>query len=229
MSIFKSEPKDERVQMEQNKIASKSYKLLLILTIISFSIKLFTFKLEFFNYTCEIFIFTIPTIFIIIKKLLNRVPLILNKSSCDERIIGLTYKIYAQAFYICFIYCLIDGSRILIFDDSKNLILNMIDMILLLTTCLYFTIKVVSSGTFISTSKKSYKKGMKRFKIATIIGSIFMGFVFNWNHLISNGKLVFKSIPLIILGAALWGFPFYFAMRAFIKKSENIADKNVNQ
>lgn len=229
MSIFKREPKDERIEMEQNKIASKSYKLFLALTFMTFIIKLFTFKLQFFNYTCEIFIFTVPTVFIIIKKLLNGVPLILNKNYCDERINGLKYKIYAQAFYICFIYCLIDGSRILIFDDSNNLILCGIDMMLFFIPCLYFTIKVISSGTLISTSKKSYKKGMKRFKITTIIGSLFMGFVFNWKHLIVNGKFVFKSIPLIILGAAMWGFPYYFSMKAFTKVSENLADKHVDK
>lgn len=218
------EAKDERIMKVNNRIAAPLYALILVMTFLVAIIKLLFITQDIVDFILEIVAVFGSIGYVCIRLAAIQVPLF---TKSDEIISEIQNRYRAHGFYICFA-TFVFGEFILMFVFDKVLITALYILVWSVPSIIY-TVLVIKKGVFILGSKRTEKSSMSSFKKRVVIGSGFFGIVCGWSFLFKDGS--FQPMGLLaVAGMAVgWGIPFYFIMKAMIKKSESIADKKVKE
>ena len=210
---------DERVAKEENRLYAQTYYLVLALTTAVLTAMLFI------DRTFAVYIPIIvgsggSLLFLLVRYAANGI--LFNRAS-DERIEDLKIRIKAACHLYCFVVYLVSGV-VMPFILPDNPIAGMMFLIWIIPA-LVVLVRSVKKGIARGSLGENDKKSNLRFKVATVIGSLFFGAFTVWFSYDIDG--IFQNVIAALGMAAVWGVLWYFFMSRINKWSDKNADKHL--
>lgn len=218
----RTQPLDERIEKESNRMAAKMYFLLSVLTIVAIIVKI-CYKVPIYVYAVELVSLVASGTYAIVSEFKYGILFLKDK---DEELLSIHYKILSKAIMISF-WIIIVGEFLFIFavpgyTEWVDLYFAVWGIPAVIMS--FFSIK---NGWLIWGTKKKEKDGKKELKKRTAIGALFFGLVMGLPMLFQDGVFHIEGLLWVFGMAAGWGIPFYLIFAGFMKLAETRANKNV--
>lgn len=216
--------KDERIKTELDKITAKLYPLMMALLVIVVALKISVFDYQVSDCIMELIAVVGSIGYIVIRSLLYPVPI---KRSSDEHIRSVQDMIISHSYYgVTFLLVFGEFILMLLLPEEKFMMITWYIPIWFIPAAIY-TVQIIRKGLFISNSKQKKQIGLKKFKSRAIAGSIFFGVFTGWSMTFTETGFQPFGLLMMLVSAVLWGVPFYFIMKLLMNKSEEVADRQL--
>lgn len=219
---------DERIEKESNKLISKQFYVMLILTIFVMLVKII-YKLPFYMYLLEIVALLVMVLYVVINESSQGIIFVKDR---DESIQTIHEGVLAKAYNLAF-NIIVEGELLFLFFvlifAREYFFWILSYFIIWLPSALRITIATMKKGWLIWGSKTKETEGKKKLGVSTAIGAICFGVILTVLKVIVHGGFQISDIGMVFALAAGWGIPFYLIFTILMKVSEKTADKLVGE
>lgn len=213
---------DERLLIENNRLAARMFYVMLLLVAVSHVVK-HIFKLPEMVYVPEMLALVSGCAVVLVSELKKGI-LFVKK---DEALLTIHEAVLGKALVLMtWIYLL--GDVVLLFVLGEYFYWILIDFAVVMIPSLIMTVASVRNGWLIWGGKKRETEGKKKFKLRVAIGACVYGILMGWPELYYDGSFHIKGILLMLVMSAAFGVVFYAVFMMMMKYSEKRADKRLD-